>query len=293
MLKSQWILITLGLCSVLTLYTFGRTKPNHKKGAAEPGAPTEEVNEQGILAEARAKLDSAQRVWWATLEQQRNAAAAENVAQEAEVLKLMSRTWFEWNQPGPAAFYAEQVARLRPSGEAWSIAGTTYGIAFNRSQDEAVRRWAARKAIEAFDKAAQEEPDTLRHQINQAVMWIDLSSVDASVMPMKGIGLLRELDAAHPDNVAVNMTLGRLSLVRSGDVQKAIPRFEKIVEIAGRQKVEPELLLEAHYSLAECFTRLGDKQRAAAEYDSCLKWTQDQALREELLAAKKALSQPQ
>lgn len=280
------LLGTLGL--IILLYSLGRTKPLHKKGAEETAATT--ITTEGVLAAARNGLDSTQRNWIAELEKQRATASASDIAQEIEVLKLLSRTWNEWGNFAVGGYYAEQVAELRPSGDAWSIAASTYGIAFNRSKDDANRRWAAQKSVDCFRKAMQLEPDTLRHQINEAVMLLDLSSVDASVMPMEGVTKLRELDNKYPNNVGINMTLGRLSLARSGDIEKAIPRFENILKIhqTDSTKVALEDLMEAHFSLADCYGQLKQNDKALTHYDQCIALATDEALRQEIIARKKA-----
>lgn len=285
MSKSQWLLIGAALLLLGLMYGMGRTKPNHKQGETTEDIP--KVTDEGILAEARAKLDSTQRQWLATLEQQRSQAAATDIAQEAEVLKLMSRTWNEWGNFGVGAFYAEQVAQLVPGGEAWAIAGTTYGIAFNRTEDMAARQWAARKAIHAFQEAAKLQPDTLRHQINEAIIWLDLSMVDATVLPMQGVNQLKALDEKYPNNVQINMTLGRLSLMRSGDVEKALPRFLKVLEISQTQPIETELLVEVHYSLADCYQKSGQRDKMLYHFDQCIALSPTEEIRQQFISLKK------
>lgn len=290
MSKQQIAFFAGTLLLVVALYSFGRTKPLLKKGA-EQEAQLAELTDESVLAAARSKLDSTQRQWLADLEQQKATASASDIAQEIEVLKLMSRTWNEWKNFAAGGFYAEQVAALSANNaEAWSIAGSTYGIAYNRNEDVDMRRWAARKAIKSFQKAAELEPDTLRHQINEAVMKLDLSSVDNTVMPMEGVTQLRKLDEKYPNNLNIILTLGRLSLARTGDVQKAIPRFEKIVEMHQKDSssVGLEFLLEAHFSLADCYGQLNQKEKALAEYDICIALAPDEEIRKEVIARKTA-----
>ena len=45
---------------------------------------------------------------------------------------------------------------------------------------------------------------------------------------MKGILLLRELDAQNPENIAVNSQLARLA-IKTGQFDKAIGRLEKVL----------------------------------------------------------------
>jgi tetratricopeptide (TPR) repeat protein len=85
-----------------------------------------------------------------------------------------------------------------------------------------------------------------------------------------------ELDKKHPDNISINLQLGRLSFNRSGDMQKAIPRFEKVLKLSEKiTNVETGIVLEAHFSLAEAFAKISDKEKAIYHYKKCIELTTD------------------
>lgn len=214
MQKSTTLQIALVSGSVLLLvlmYAFGRTVPLQKKGAKE--AAEQQMTEEVLLSEARNSLDSGKIAWLAELDRQKSQAST--LEEEGQVLKLISKTWNEWGNFAAGAVYATEAAKLLPSAESWSIAGTTYGIAFQRSEDVVLKKFVARKAILAFEEAASMEPDTLQHQINEALMHVELSSIDATVGPMTGIKKMLNLDKKYPDNITISMVLGRLSLMRT------------------------------------------------------------------------------
>ncbi len=87
---------------------------------------------------------------------------------------------------------------------------------------------------------------------------------------MTGAMKMLDLDKQFPNNVKINLHLGRLSLNRTGDIQKAIPRFERIVQIADTAQVDQGVLLEAHYSLVECFQKQNQRDQVLYHYDRCL-----------------------
>jgi len=267
--KTQLGFVATG-CLVLGSFLFlGRTKPSIKKGE-EVGSESKIVlTIDAVLTEARTKLDSAQIAWLADLDQ-RKAQAASSLEDEARILKLISRTWNEYEHFLAGGYYAVQVAKLEDDASAWAVAGTTFGIAYNKEQDNAKKKLAAQEAIKAFQQAVKLEPDTVRHWINEAVMFIDLSTVDASTMPMEGVMKLRGLDQKFPNNVAVNMTLGRLSATRTKDLAKAKPRFEKVISIAQSQSVEAKVLMEAHYFLIECYETEKSHEKVIEHYDACI-----------------------
>jgi hypothetical protein len=256
--------ITL-LMLLVVLNLMGYTVPSTKKGQPTEEDPADFLTEEIVLADARNTLDSSQTAWLTYLDQEK--AQAATIEEEAEVLKLISRTWYENGNYLASGYYAKKVAELLQTGDAWSIAGTTYAAAFNAGQKNDIKKLAAQKAIEALGKAKALQPDSLQHRINEGLMYLELSSVDARVMPMKGVRLLQELDQEFPNNVRVNMTLGRLSATRSGDLAKAKPRFEKVLEIAETKPVAEEILLEAHYFLIDCYKQEENSEKVLYHYN--------------------------
>lgn len=273
------------LLSLVVLGQMGYTVPKTKKGETTEDQPKELLTEEIVLAQARNALDSTQTVWLAELDKEK--ARAETTTKEAEVLKLISRTWFEYGNYTVSGYYARKVAELLDSGEAWGIAGTTYGMGFKASQSNDEKILAARQAISALQKAQELEPDTLQHALNEGLMFLELSAVDATVMPMKGVRMLQGLDKKYPNNVMVNMTLARLSVTRSGDLAKAKPRLEKVLEIAEEKAVSDEILLEANYFLIDCYKAEGNKEKVLFHYDNTIRLSASKpSMQEQMIRAK-------
>lgn len=118
-------------------------------------------------------------------------------------------------------------------------------------------------------------------------MYLELSSVDASVMPMKGVRMLQELEVANPNNVMINMTLCRLSATRSGDLAKAKPRFEKVLAIAETKPVTLDILLEAHYFLIDCYKRENKEEKVLYHYENTIRLSVSKPeMQEQMIRAK-------
>jgi tetratricopeptide (TPR) repeat protein len=265
----QIVVIASSVLIFILLLSFGRTKPLNKKGDEAAAEDTIALNDEVLMAGARAKLDSAQLAYMTTLEQQ--LAQASQLEEEVLSLKLISRTWNEYGNFAAGGYFAEKVAKLKPSAESWSVAGTTYGIAFNREQqDFPLKKYVGHKAVQAFGKAIELAPDSISYRINEALMYVDLSMVDQTVMPMTGAQKMLSLDKEYPNNVKINLHLGRLSLNRTGDIKKAIPRFQNIIQIAEDSEVDKGILLEAHYSLVECFKKQENKEKVVYHYNQCI-----------------------
>ena len=284
--QKKVLIIAVSIFSLLSaLYFLGFSKPIVKKGERDNNEEEKVLTEAIVLSEARSKLDSSQMVFLAELDREIN--NSESLDAEANVYKLLSRTWFEYKNYLVSGFYAKKAAEIINDAEAWSIAGTTYGAAFTASNDNAEKKLAANASIEALTTASKLDSSNIQHAMNIGLMYLELSTVDASVMPMKGVRMLQELERKNPDNVMINMTLGRLSMTRTGDLEKARPRFEKIIALSSTQDVDNALLLEAHYFLIECYKATDDIEKVKFHFDSAIKLAANNpAVQEELLDQK-------
>ena len=259
------------------LLSVGRTKPLNKKGddSAAESDTLPPMTDEVMLAGARKSLDSVQINLISELESR--VTQAKNIEEEVLVFKLISRTWNEFGNFAAGAYYAQKVAELKSSGESWAVAGTSFGIAFNREMaDIGLKKYLGNKAVVALQKAIEQEPDSISYAINEAIMYVELSMVDSKVLPMTGAQKLLALDKKHPDNININLQLGRLSYTRSGDVQKAIPRFLKVIELSEKSKLDSKaIILEANFSLAECYKQLGNKEKTLYYYKKCIELSSD------------------
>ncbi len=273
------------LLILVVLNLMGYTVPTTKKGQPTADDPVDFLTEEIVLADARNTLDSSQTAWLTYLDREK--AQAPTVEEEAEVLKLISRTWYENGNYLASGYYAKKVAELLQTGDAWSIAGTTYAEAFQAGKKNDIKKLAAQKSIEAIAQAKALQPDSLQHRINEGLMLLELSSVDATVMPMKGVRLLQGLDEEFPNNVRVNMTLGRLSATRTRDLAKAKPRFEKVLEIAESKPISKEIQLEAHYFLIDCYKQEENSEKVLYHYDKMIALSEGQpAMQDQMIRAK-------
>ncbi len=141
------------------------------------------------------------------------------------VLKQLSAAWHNAGHDEMAAHYAEKVAELEKTDEAWSIAGANYFLALQKIEDKPLREFCANQAAKAFQNAASLNPTKLDHRINLALCYTENPPQDN---PMKGILLLRELDTQNPENIAVNSQLARLA-IKTGQFDRAIGRLEKVL----------------------------------------------------------------
>ena len=171
----------------------------------------------------------------------------ENQADQGEglersaALQRLSGKWYRLNNPFIAGSYAEQVAIEDPSGEAWSIAATTYLAGIGQA-DELIGNGCLNKAIEALENAISLEPEQIQYRLNLALVYAERPPEDN---PMKGIQMLLGLNEKHPENVSVLNALGRLA-IKTGQWDRAQQRLEKADSLEPDNKITVCLLSEVY-----------------------------------------------
>ncbi|MES2628034.1 MAG: tetratricopeptide repeat protein [Bacteroidota bacterium] len=98
------------------------------------------------------------------------------------------------------------------------------------------------------------QPSGLEAKIAKATMM-----VEGGQNPMEGIALFREILEEDPDNIEVHYRLGLFSL-QSGQMDKAVMRFEKVLELNGTTYPD------ARFYLGQAYEGLGEKSKAIEAY---------------------------
>ena len=120
------------------------------------------------------------------------------------------------------------------------------------------------------------DPQTasLDQKVDEAVLIIQ--SADGA--PMKGIGMLREVLSEDPNHVKANYWMGEFSWV-SGQFDKAVPRFEKVLEVDPANAEAAKRLVTIHIQLqqnekaknvVETFEKNNPDHEALAEMNTIL-----------------------
>ncbi|MBK8344918.1 MAG: tetratricopeptide repeat protein [Bacteroidetes bacterium] len=178
------------------------------------------------------------------------------------LIQQLSDEWLQLGQPAIAADYLRQKADNDPSYENFMRAGSALSSLIDFVQEENLRASVVYGARYCFEEATQLQPDDLDAKIGLATVLV--SGTNA---PMEGIMMLREIDAAHPDNPKVNLELGRFS-VMSGQMDKALERFDKVLQ-------KDSLNLQARYMKAQTYLGLKDTSAAILELERLKSMTTD------------------
>ena len=252
------ILVTAVL--VVVVYFACDTQSAEQRTVAADRTPTsmDATDLTGLLMDAKDSLSVNDASELVLLERRMQEVAETDTLGRVEALKKLSGKWYEIGNYAIAGTYARQVAELAPSGEAYSIAGTTFTICVQRAPSDKVKAYCTKYAEEAFQSAVSLQPEEMAHRLNMALLYADNPPADN---PMKGILQLLELNRQAPDNVAILVSLGRLG-IQTNQLDKAAQRLERAVEL------EPENI-RAICLLAEVYNRQNRTAEAASYGERC------------------------
>ncbi len=264
--KTQIALIS-GSVLLIVLLLFANTKlPKTEVKAEMSGhAGKGSAGISAIVDEAVNSLDAAQKQ---TFEKQKE--ALKTSTDKKAVFESIVGQWDSLRKPAVAAFYAEQEAIALPMEKTWSDAGNRYYAAGRFAKEGLEKRMLFGKAIECFEKTVEINPENVEAQIS-----LGASYVEGSSDPMKGIGILRDIEkTSDSNNVNLQLNFAFFS-EKSGQWDKAISRFSKVL------RIKPDFI-EAYLHLADAYEQKGDKAKAVETLEKYLTLVKDDAVKTEV-----------
>lgn len=257
MTKMQLVVTSASIVLLLLLYFAFDTKPKEQKALEKSRAlAAESTNIDALLPNAKASLNTMQSSVILALEQELASVGSDSA--KVDLLKQLASKWYEFGNPAISGGYAQQVAELTNSEEAWSITGTTFAIGLQTSQNEKVRSFCTSRAISAFENAISLNPQNITHRVNLAMTYAERPPQNE---PMKGPMMLLELNQQHPDNVLILNSLARLA-IKTGQYDRAKERLEQAYA------QEPQNVTTI-CMLAQVYNALGNAEQASAFAQKC------------------------
>ncbi|NBC25120.1 MAG: tetratricopeptide repeat protein [Bacteroidetes bacterium] len=242
--KAQWILLIGGFVVVALIYlTFETRPPEAFEFDKSRSFQMQRTSVTNLVREKLPMLSSADQMEIRSIKT--SIENSSNRADSITLLKKLSGAWYEQKQPVLAGYYAEMVAEIDETPEAWSMAGTTYAIALhNNKTSQKEKVYAANQSRNAFENAISLDPKNINHRINLALTYVRQPLEN---QPMKGIQMLLELNEKYPNEEAVLYQLGRLA-IQTGQYEKAIERLSRVIELNPDRKNASRMLAEAYSS---------------------------------------------
>jgi len=187
-----------------------------------------------------------------------SAIKATNSKDTATLKKLYLQYSTFWNKKsqGIGAYYFYQFANIEATKPAYTNAGDAMIDAYKNGADSVISNNLITFALRSYENAIQKDGNDVELKIKLAEVY-----VQGSQEPMKGIGILRDLNQKFPENVPVLLALGRMA-IQSGQNDKAKERFQKILQL------EPQNT-EAMYFLGITEAQLGHKEEAIRVFEMC------------------------
>lgn len=178
--------------------------------------------------------------------------------------------WDKQKRPDIAAFFVEQIAERKKTSLAYNKAGDRYyySIRFTKDNSEIPALYQA--AIRCYEIAIAKDPNNIDAKIQLAACF-----VEDGKDPMKGIGLLREVEKTDSNNVKLQLTFAFFS-VKSQQWDKAIKRFKNVL------RIDP-LYIEAYLHLADAYEQQGQKEKTIEMLEKYATVTDDAMAKQEVL----------
>jgi len=259
--------ITLAAAIALTalLYLGGNTVPPAKDGVATKQQHNDAAGAQGpntmraasfdsIIISSRKQLPKTAADEIAAIENK--LAAIRDSSQMAAVFIQLAQVWEKNKQLPVAAYYSAKAAKLENSEKKLTFAGQFFLQLMQDADSRPVQMWEAEEAISCFQQSLALDTNSEDIKLGLATGYIEGTNE-----PMRGVQMLLAITRDKPDDIPANLLLGKMS-VQSGQYDKAIDRFEKVL------KIEPNNT-EAMYFMAEAYKGKGEKQKAIDLLEKC------------------------
>ena len=260
----QLVVITGSFILIVLLLLANTTIPKKKETLGmSDHAGNAAVSISALVETAKTTLSSIQKQDLAKQEDALKTSSDKKAAYE-NIINLCDSI----RQPLAAAYYMEQAALASPMEKNWNEAGNRY-YAATRFAKEAERPVIYSKAIECFEKTMVLNPNNVEAKISLGACY-----VEGTPEPMKGIGLLKEVEKTDSNNVNLQLNFAFFS-ERSGQWDKAVARFKKVLTI------QPDFI-EAYLHLADAYQQKGDNKSAIESLEKYKSLVDDVTIKTEI-----------
>lgn len=266
MRKGHYITLLVAVALIGALYWGVNTKPPKKEGSAPMQAQAAQgdnhnnevapASTDSILTAASQGLHDHALEDYKALETKLKEESTP--AGKAVLYAQMATIFQQHKQSAAAAYYYMEGAKLENSEKSLNFAARLNSELLRSAEAPSVKAWAVQQAIAGYEQSMKLNPDNDTIKMALAACYID-----GTAQPMNGIQLLLGITREEPNHIPANLMLGQLS-IRSGQLDKAAERFEKVISI------EPENT-EALYFLAEVYKGQGKKEKAIELLEKCKK----------------------
>ncbi len=181
---------------------------------------------------------------------------------DAVFFDSIAKFWDQQKRPDLASHYLEKRAQKTNTAKDWFLAGNRYYYSIQFIRDETERPVLYQCAIRSFKNGLKLEPEN-----NDSKIMLASCYVEGTESPMEGISLLKEVERSDSTNVKLQVTFAFFS-VKSGQMDKAITRFNKVLEL------DPDYI-EAYLHLADIYEQMNNLDKTVEALEKYAAKTND------------------
>ena len=233
-----------------------RTTGNAAGGMAKPPAASFAT----ILDKAKGTLPKAASGEVAAKEKE--LAGLKDSSAMPNVFVQLAKVWETNNEQKIAAYYNGLASKLEKSEKKLTFAAQLFLELMQQENDPAVQMWEAQQAVNLAEISF-----TIDSSKEETKLALATGYIEGTGEPMKGVQLLLGIVRQKPNDIPANLLLGKMS-VQSGQLDKAIGRFETVLSLDSVNK-------EALYYLAEAYKGKGENKKAISLLEQCKRLIND------------------
>ena len=181
----------------------------------------------------------------------------------------LASIWNKLKRPDLAAYYMEELAKHSPSPQRWMDAGNRYYYSVQFTQDKSEHPALYQCAMRCFMNGLK-----LDSKNSEAKIMLASCYIEGTQSPMEGVSMLKEIEKVDSNNVKLQLTFAFFS-VKSGQLDKAIARFNKVLKIDSSY-------VEAYLHLADAYEQQGNDLKTIEMLEKYSKSTSDITARMEI-----------
>lgn len=248
MLKSQYIIVSIGIIGVIGLFLLPKSVVSTKNKAIENPTVDTKITEVDTTTQSevtenhQVTLTSEQNARLNILRNRFYKASTEN--EKYAYLDSLIAIYRPVNLLDSIAFYADALPNQFPNTRTLMTAGDAYYEVFSFAMSEQKVKSAAQKAKTYYEKILADEPNNLEAKVKLGVTYT------ITATPMQGITMIRSVLDKDPDNQLALFNLGLLSM-QSGQYDKAVGRFERLMQLNPKDANSCMLLAQSLINLGK------------------------------------------
>lgn len=267
MKRNQIIAISACVLLLIAIYFFGNTKKPKEEGSSSPmgqghAQPQGQQDVEALDINAYIGQVKAQATDKAALKKIESDEKSDNFLGLVEDYKKLDK-------PLAVAYYIVKQAGVSKTVDYYVTAGDYNAMLMQSAPDEKAKKFLSANTIECYKNAVEMDSTKTDNRIRLAGAYMEQGT-----QPMQGVLMLLDIVRKDSTNVDAQLMLGRFGLI-SGQIDKAIARFEKVLYLQPQNS-------EALFLLAEAYNNQGNKQKALELLEKCKSTVKEPAAKKEI-----------